>query len=216
MSAAAAEVPIDDIVVTSTRVPSGLHEHVGNIASLDNDEAAHIYIHELLTRVPGVRISRGRGQESLPSIRSPVLTGVGSCGAFLTLEDGVPSRPSGFCNVNQLFELPTELAERVEVVRGPGNVLYGSNAVHGTINVLLPQPESAGSANARLELGSNDFIRLQGLAKLAGDSPAVIGGVFADDGGFRDDSGYRQFKGVFRKALSVSQGDFVFSASFSL
>jgi outer membrane receptor protein involved in Fe transport len=218
VSAVAAESPIDEIVVTSGRQPTGLHAHVGNVASLNNDdieEAAHIHIHELLTRVPGVWITRGSGQESQPAIRSPVLTGAGSCGAFLTLEDGIPSRPSGFCNVNQLFELPTELAERIEVVRGPGNVLYGSNSVHGTINVLLPHPGSTGSNSASLELGSNDFIRLKGLAGLGEDSSAVIGGVFADDGGFRDDSGYRQFKGVFRKALPVSEGDLVFSLSFS-
>jgi outer membrane cobalamin receptor len=112
VSAVAAESPIDEIVVTSGRQPTGLHAHVGNVASLNNDdieEAAHIHIHELLTRVPGVWITRGSGQESQPAIRSPVLTGAGSCGAFLTLEDGIPSRPSGFCNVNQLFELPTEL-----------------------------------------------------------------------------------------------------------
>jgi outer membrane receptor protein involved in Fe transport len=217
-SAPAAESPVDEIVVTSTRQPSGLHEHVGNIASLNSDEiedAAHVHIHELLTRVPGVWITRASGQESLPSIRSPILTGAGSCGAFLTLENGIPSRPSGFCNVNQLFELPTELAERIEVVRGPGNVLYGSNSVHGTINLLLPHPEPTGSANARLELGSNEFFRLQGLTNLAGESPAVIGGVFAYDGGFRDDSGYRQIKGLIRKAMPVSEGDLVFSLSFS-
>ena len=77
------------------------------------------------------------------AIRSPVLTGAGACGAFLVLEDGLPSRPAGFCNVNQLFELDFEQAGAIEVVRGPGSALYGSNALHGTINVLMPSPVTA-------------------------------------------------------------------------
>jgi outer membrane receptor protein involved in Fe transport len=218
MPADGAERPIDEIIVTSTRAPTALADHAGNIDALDAGEieaAAHVHIHELLTRIPGVWVTRASGQESLPSIRSPVLTGAGSCGAFLTLEDGIPSRPSGFCNVNQLFELPTELAERIEIVRGPGNALYGSNAVHGTINVLLPRPERDGSTSAGLELGSNDFVRVQGLLRTGGDAPSVLGAVLADDGGFRDDSGYRQIKGLFKKALPVTKGDLVVSLSVS-
>ena len=111
--ALAANDGIEEIVVTSSRREAPVAEHTGNISSLigtDIDEVGHAHIHELFNRLPGVWVMRGSGQEGLPSMRSPVLTGPGSCGAFLTLENGVPTRPSGFCNVNQLFELPTELA----------------------------------------------------------------------------------------------------------
>ena len=60
---------------------------------------------ELLNLSSGVWISRGSGQESLISLRSPVLTGSGACGSFQILEDGIPIRPAGFCNVNNLFEV---------------------------------------------------------------------------------------------------------------
>ena len=50
----------------------------------------------------------------LLAIRSPVLTGAGACGAFLLLEDGMPLRPTGFCNVNQLFEANTSQAAAIE------------------------------------------------------------------------------------------------------
>ena len=32
------------------------------------------------------------------------------------------------------------LTDVVEVIRGPGNALYGSNALHGIVNVLVPGP----------------------------------------------------------------------------
>ena len=91
---------------------------------------------QIFNRVPGVWISRGSGQEHLTSIRSPVLTGPGACGSFLILEDSIPVRPSGFCNVNGLFETLTESASSLEVIRGPASARYGSNAMHGVINVV--------------------------------------------------------------------------------
>lgn len=184
---------LDEIVVTSQRGEQTRLTHAGNVDRLSGDiieDVQHQHIHELLTRVPGVWLSRGSGQESLASIRSPVLTGAGSCGAFLILEDGVPIRPAGFCNVNQLFELNSEQAAAIEVVRGPGSALYGSNALHGIINVLTPDAQS-GSAFG-IELGANDFARLSG--RWASDNDLVGSFVFADDGGFRADSGYRQSK----------------------
>jgi outer membrane receptor protein involved in Fe transport len=209
---------VDEIVVTSSRAPTALQSHIGNIASVDQvviEDANFAHIHELLTQVAGVWVSRGSGQESLPSIRSPVLTGAGSCGAFLTLEDGIPSRPNGFCNINQLFELPTELATGVEVIRGPGNALYGSNSLHGTINVLLPEPGRYERDYIGFEIGSNDFVRIAATKKFDGISPSIIGVLAADDGGFRDESGYRQYKGFFKKAWSRNNDTLLASLSFS-
>lgn len=217
-SAAIADEAIEEVVVTTSRAPTNLRDEPGNIEILGSDAlamTAHAHIHELLTRVSGVWVSRGSGQENLPSMRSPVLTGAGSCGAFLTLENGIPTRPSGFCNVNQLFELPTELAQRIEIVRGPGNALYGSNSMHGTINVLAPMPSTGSRTTAQLELGPNDFVRAGGLIKSDDGGKAVIGGSYTDDGGFRDASGYRQLKGLFRKKLSVNRGDLLLNVSLS-
>jgi outer membrane receptor protein involved in Fe transport len=204
-----APATIEEIVVTSSRHDTPLVEHTGNVSALDEtviDAVAHTHIHELLTRVPGVFVMRGSGQESLPSMRSPVLTGAGSCGAFLTLENGIATRPTGFCNVNQLFELPTELAQRIEVIRGPSSALYGSNGLHGMVNVLLPDAGNAGDSLS-LELGANDFWRVAADVGFPGDSPVRLGLVHADDGGFREDSGYRQSKAFLAVDLETQGGD---------
>lgn len=209
---------LDEIVVTSQRRAEPLRTHTGNIASVSASEismAGHQHIHELLSRVSGVWISRGSGQESLAGIRSPVLTGAGSCGAFLTLEDGIPTRPSGFCNVNQLFEINTEQAQRLEVVRGPGNALYGSNALHGIINVILPVPGESATETLSVETGSNDFLRLAASLPSQQSSPLHAMAVVTDDGGFRDDAGYRQMKVHAKVRGAVFGGDLLtgFSAS---
>ncbi|SVB97631.1 uncharacterized protein METZ01_LOCUS250485, partial [marine metagenome] len=93
---------------------------------------------QIFTRIPGIWISRGSGQEHLTAIRSPVLTGPGACGSFLILENGIPIRPSGFCNVNGLLEANSEVAGKIEVIKGPASSLYGANAMHGLINIIPP------------------------------------------------------------------------------
>ena len=132
---------LEVLVVTATRAEKALAEIPVN-ADLVSGETleltAHTHISESLARVAGSWISRGNGQEHLTALRSPVLTGAGGCGAFLMAQDGVSLRAAGFCNINQLFEANTEQAGRIEVIKGPGTALYGSNAMHGLINVIRP------------------------------------------------------------------------------
>jgi len=139
----------------------------------------------LFNRVPGAWVVQGSGQEHLTAFRSPVLTGPGACGAFLLMENGVPIRPSGFCNVNGMLELNLLQAARVDVLRGPGSVIYGSNALHGAVDVIISDP-SAGSS-VGLEMGSDDFYR--GRFAVSSDSFSIYGN-YTDAGSFRDDEGY--------------------------
>ncbi|HLS05573.1 MAG TPA: Plug domain-containing protein, partial [Wenzhouxiangella sp.] len=81
---------------------------------------------ELFGRLPGVEVTRGSGQEHLTAVRSPLLTGAGACGGLLILEAGVPIRPPGFCNANNLFEVNLAQAEAVSVLRGPGGIGHAS------------------------------------------------------------------------------------------
>lgn len=119
---------------------------------------------EVMARIPATWISRGSGQEHLTAIRSPVLTGAGACGSFLILEDNVPIRPAGFCNVNNLFELNLLQAQSIRVQRGPGRTLHGSNAQHGVIEVRSPSPWALPDFAASVELGSDEFQRLSVVA----------------------------------------------------
>ena len=137
-------------------------------------------------------IQRGSGQESLTALRSPVLTGAGACGSVLVLEDWIPIRPVGTCNVNELFEVNFEQAAAIEVLRGPGSVLYGSSAVHGIINVIPPRPDEIPVFGAARECGSDDWRRLRFAASSVEDGHGFgLTGTATDDGGWRDASGSR-------------------------
>ncbi len=187
---------LEEITVIATRSDTPLSEVISNISVIDSKTLELIsanHIQQILSQVPGVNYHRGNGQESLPSIRSAVLTGAGACGNVLILEEGIAVRGAGFCNVNELFDTHFEHANRIEVVRGANTAFYGSNAMLGSINVNLP---SVGDNLASLELGANQYSRVK-LAMSYGEEESDHGRFYltvADDGGFRDDSGYQQQK----------------------
>jgi outer membrane receptor protein involved in Fe transport len=194
---AAEPAVISEVVVTGQRREQSKFLHAGNIEKLDEavlERVQHQHISELLSRVAGVWVVRGSGQDHQTSIRSPVLSGGGSCGGFLFLEDGIPVRPSGFCHVNQMVEIDTEQAQAIEVIRGPGNALFGSNALHGIVNVLMPEPSDNSRPHAALEIGSNDYQRLRVSLPFASGARWLASLVYTNDDGFRMDSGYRQAK----------------------
>lgn len=201
---------LPDIVVTATREPAPVLTLVGNTARVDEERIAIIgatHAGQLGSQVAGTWLARGSEQESLPSIRSPVLTGPGSCGAFLVLEDGIPVRPAGFCNVNELFEVLTDESTAMEVVRGPSNALYGANGLHGTINFLLPEPGAQSGLAASGEAGPHHYwrTRLQWDGE-AGADPLVAGVTLDHDGDFRADAGYEQAKGFLKLRHDTGAG----------
>lgn len=162
--AMAQEQDIQEIeVISNSRRSEGLSDVNAAVSVIGQEELSLLrltHYQEALNRVPGVNINRNNGQESLASIRSPVLTGAGACGAFLMAENGIPVRSNAFCNVNQMFDAHSENAERIEVVRGPSSAFWGSNAMHGMINVVLPEPGEAGSLT--IEAGPRGTRRVQG------------------------------------------------------
>ena len=184
----------EEIIVEAKRIDSisDWNEEVSS-TSLNSEEIFLVdaqHPKQVFSRVPGIWISRGSGQEHLTSIRSPILTGPGACGSFLILEDGIPVRPNGFCNVNGLFETQTEIASSLEVIRGPASARYGSNAMHGVINVVSRSIEDINTFSSNL--GPNGY---KNFKSSIGDSKNWrINSLFSSDGGFRKESGYDQQK----------------------
>lgn len=191
----ASATSIEEMVVEATR---SIHAQLGDTGSksiLLEEEIELIgatHVNETLARVPGVWISRGSGQEHLAGIRSGIFTGSGACGEFSYLENGVPIRPAGFCNVNNLFEVNTEQAAAIEVWRGPASAILGGNALHGAINVVTPVRLERGIS---VEGGPYDFYRLQAWGGVALENHTMTASVVGTSSdGYRDDTGYGQQK----------------------
>jgi outer membrane receptor for ferrienterochelin and colicins len=79
----------------------------------------------------------------------------------------INSRPifSGLAGVYGLELIPSNMIERMEVIRGGGSALYGSNAIAGTINLILKDP-----VNNSYEIGASSGYT--GIGVDAGDNSA--------------------------------------------
>jgi len=207
-STALAETEVEELSVIATRIASPVSSLPGNVSNL-NEEKLKLdnpnHIQQSLNQLPGVNFQRGNGQESLSSIRSAVLTGAGACGSLLVLEEAIPVRGAGFCNINELFDTHFEQANSLSVIRGANTAFYGSNALTGSVNVSLP---SYGDNLFSIEAGSNEYFRSK-LALSYGDQlnrEKAHGRLYLTigrDGGFRDDSGYNQQKISWRHSAPI-------------
>lgn len=194
-AASVENVWLEEVVVTGRRDAQPIQTLIGQVGRLSDSQLqqiAHTHIQEAAVRIPAVWLSRGDGQELLVSVRSPVFTGAGSCGETLVAENGVPIRPSGLCNVNQLFEVNSEQAGGLEVWRGAGTAFHGSNALHGVINLLSP---AMGQNYASLEAGSDDYKRLKfAMHRQSGIHQWQLVANGNNNDSFKDDAGFDQQK----------------------
>jgi outer membrane receptor protein involved in Fe transport len=189
---------VETVIVTARRTAESGFDLATSWAVLDQTSIERVsaqHSNQLFNRVSGTWVSRGNGQESLVSLRSPVLTGAGSCGAFMTAEDGISMRSPGFCNVNQLFDANLLQAGRVEVLKGPGAVVFGSNALYGIINVVTRSVDATPN-QVRVEGGSRDYYRVS--ASGAVGSGIALSAQTSQYGGYQDASGYDQQKATLR------------------
>ncbi len=217
---------VDEIVVTGTKNKSQILDISGNISFVDIEEIKFINPHnpsEVLNRTPGVFVSMGSGQEHLTSIRSPILSGGAGAGSFLYLEDGIPLRSPGFANVNGLMDSIVEISERTEIIRGPGSVLYGSNAIHGLINVITEKDETENSNTINLRLMKHEFTFDSSIYRNLSNSNLLFNFFWREDNGHShnhdmekedfDKPHYGQQKFLLRWDTSKNSKDYIFSIS---
>lgn len=207
--------PVEEIIIAHERydpvkvLGDRVDTDPGSVTSADAELIADIaadHPAEILNTLPGVNIQMNSGQEHLLAIRSPVFTGGAGQGSFLILENGVPTRSPAFGNVNILIEPHHEVASAIEVVRGPGSAKHGSNAVHGLINFILPDPYVTSESTARISYGS--LGRIRGDIALANrENNLGINASIMHDNGWRDDTSVDQQKLSLVKGVSVGDWD---------
>ncbi|MFC1562773.1 TonB-dependent receptor domain-containing protein, partial [candidate division KSB1 bacterium] len=135
---------LSEVVVTATKFeiePEKVPQSVSLITSEEIEKRHYYNVGEMLDYVPGVRIIRSGtvGASNGVSIRS--LNGGPASSKSLVLVDGKPMNDGWDGGVNW-HTIPTDMVERVEVVKGPGSALYGSQATGGVINVFTKSPAS--------------------------------------------------------------------------
>ena len=156
-----ADTLLPAVTVTGTREQTLLSETPSSVGVIDRhtiDFTRPSHPQQLLGQIPGVAIAVTNGEGHTTAIRQGFTTGP----MYLFLEDGIPVRATGNFNHNALYELNLPSAGGVEVVRGIGSALYGSDAIGGLVNVLSRTPREAAGADLSMEAGSFGWGRVLG------------------------------------------------------
>jgi len=148
---------LETVVVSGTRYEqdrSNAPVMVGVIGSKLFNATQSIAISEGLNFQPGVRVETNCQNCGFTQVRLNGLEGAYS-------QILINSRPifSALNSVYGLDQIPTNIVERVEVVRSGGSALYGSNAIAGTINIITKDPvENAWEIRSNTALIDGDAI----------------------------------------------------------
>ena len=193
-----AESALPEMTVTGTREGELLSETpatVGIVKDQTLRETRPTHPKEILNQVPGVWVSNLSGEGHSTSIRQPLTTGA----VYLYLEDGIPTRSTGFFNHNALYEINVPQSGGMEVMKGPGSALYGSDAIGGTINVLTRTPPKQAEFELSGEAGSYGWGRiLVGGGNAHGDDAWRASLNLTRTDGWQDNAGYDRQTGTAR------------------
>ncbi len=161
-----------EVVITGGYV-SSQHENAVKIDVLKSKDIAFSgtsNFMESLTKVPGVdMIAKGQG------VSKPVIRGL-SMNDVLVMNNGVRIENYQFSE-NHPLGIDDNDIERVEIIKGPASLLYGSDAIGGVINFIKEKPAPVGKilGNYRMQLHSNTF-GMNNSFGLKGASKNLFGG----------------------------------------
>jgi vitamin B12 transporter len=155
-----AKLPSMVIVVTATRIPTPIGE-LGTAASVVSGksmEAQQIrQVNDALRETPSLQVF----QTGSPGTSSDISIRGATAAQTLMMIDGVPVNNSTTSEFDT-SRLTTDDLNRVEVVRGSGGALYGSQAIGGVVN-LITQEGSGTPRFSLLSMGGNRATENQAL-----------------------------------------------------
>lgn len=154
-----------NIQVTSTsRRDESQHLAAGVITVVTSQEI-HQYgarhLRDVIDRLVGVQVlSSHQRPHNKTSIRA--MNGAHQDGSVVVLLNGRPIHDGtdGGFNFDIYLGFPLEMIEHIEVIRGPGSVIYGTNAMAGVINIITKDAQKSIN-ETRIDIGAGSFNRRQ-------------------------------------------------------
>ena len=138
------DVETHAVMVTASRTEQFLNEIPMSVTLVDSEELKrkpNTDVASQLAEVPGVQI---HGQTSVGGNRRVVIRGMGGS-RTLILVDGV-KQPELRGIDGSFFNVDPANIERIEVIKGPASVLYGSDAIGGVVNIITKKGQNEDKA----------------------------------------------------------------------
>jgi vitamin B12 transporter len=152
-------VKLDTIIVEGSRLNQTEAEIGTSVSVITSEEIEKLgfdFALDAVAAAPGVTINQNGSFGGTASVR---IRGASS-GQTLVLIDGVPvGDPSTTDGSFNFAYLDTENIDRIEVLKGPQSVLWGSDAIGGVVSISTKQPDAGLGGSAFGEYGSYNTFR---------------------------------------------------------
>ena len=213
------KVTIEEVVVTGTRNETDVRHLPMTVSVVNREQIEHRndpsllpllteYIPGLFTTSRGLMgygVSGGAaGGMSLRGIGGVPQEGLPTTG-MLVLIDGHPQY-MGLMGHPISDAYQSLLAERVEVLRGPASVLYGSNAMGGVINIVTQKMQQDGiRTHANVGYGSYNTLQSEVTNRIRkGRFTSIVSGSYNRTDGHRKDMEFEQYGGYAKFGYEIS------------
>ena len=188
---------LGQVVVTASKMEEELEKVPARVEVITREQIERIpglKIDQILRHVSGVNSSRTSISQMRPVVG---LRGLGSFeqGRTLVLVDGVPINKTDSGGVNWHSINPEDI-ERIEIFKGPGSSVYGSNAMGGVINLITRKPVDIFSGQVTGEAASHDTYG--GRAFVSGRTGEKNGFYYRISGLYRDSDGFESASDNYR------------------
>lgn len=171
-------------VTAALRTPVALDRVSSSVTLLDAaaiEQHQPVAVSDVLVRTPSINLSRNGGYGTATTIK---IRGADSGQTVLVIDGMRLADPSSISNGYDFANLLVDDIARIEILRGPQSILWGSNALGGVVNVETVRPTKPLEGSFVAELGSNQTIN--GRAAVGGSSELVdwriAGSAFTTDG----------------------------------
>ena len=206
---------LDEVVVTGTRNAISPSQLTNTITIVGREKLTEQYqpfiLPTLMQQVPGLTVtSRGMMGYGVSggSAGGLNMRGIaGNSGQLLVLIDGHPQY-QGIYGHPICDSYQTMMAERVEVLRGPASVLYGSNAMGGVINIITRNFQPGRDSTATdITLGAGSYGTVQGQMSnqtRKGKFSSTLSVEYNRSDNHRSRMGYEQFGGYAKVGYDIN------------
>lgn len=147
-------IKLDEVVVSATRNEANQKDVstlVNVVGTPTFENTSSVTIAEGVTYQPGVRV-----EYTCANCGVPQLLINGLQGEYSQILMNSRAIFSSLAAVYNLEQLPTSMIDRVEVIRGGGSALFGSNAVAGVVNIMTKEPTyNSSHVNTNLNIYGN-------------------------------------------------------------
>ena len=130
-----------------------------NLSALDNSRI--MSTGEALRKASGVHVREEEGFSLRPNIGVRGLNPTRSSRVML-LEDGIPLTYAPYGDNASYYHPPIERFERIELLKGSGQIAYGPMTVGGVINYVTPAPPGSSSGTIVVSAGNRGYLNAQG------------------------------------------------------